>query len=48
MKKYNLTEKEVTTYILIHSTGDFSMNQTLGDFYKKVKGWWDRYAEYYQ
>lgn len=48
MEKYNLTEKEVTTYILTHSTEDFPMDQTLDDFYRKVKDWWDEYAKYYQ
>ena len=33
------TEKEIMDYIFIHRTEDFPMDQTLEDFYKKVKEW---------
>ena len=48
LKKYNLTEKQVIDYIMINGTEDFPMDQTLEDFYKKIKGWWEINAEYYK
>jgi len=48
MDKYNLTEEQILNYILINRTEDFPMEQTLEDFYRKVREWWDNYAEYYK
>lgn len=43
MKKNNMvekpTEEEILEYIFTHTTEDFPMDQTLDDFYKKVKEW---------
>lgn len=46
MEKYNLTDLDVTNYILTHSNEDFPMNRTLDDFYKLVKEWCDLNAKY--
>ena len=46
MEKYNLTEKEVMEYVLIHRGEDFPMDQTLDDFYRQVREWCDLNAKY--
>lgn len=33
------TEKEIWNYIATHTNEDFPIDQTLEDFYKKVKEW---------
>ncbi|MBQ6628005.1 MAG: hypothetical protein IJH65_04235 [Methanobrevibacter sp.] len=39
-----VTDEEIMEYVITHVMEDFPMDQTLEDFYKKVREWCDKYG----